>query len=139
MPGDQLGHLKHADLFLAVEDGLQIIGGIDEGPLFGILQPVLADVNPKLFRQLGSRKGFVTNHCVAGVSSGVTGFMNAGLGVRFVFLGVLGMSLIARFIRGRQSLKDSVSFKYGQYDGNAVSGGPFIVLRVRVPLATPLL
>ena len=62
MPGDQLGHLKHADLLLAVEHGLQIFVGIDEGPLFCILQPVLADVGPKLFRQLGPWKGFVANN-----------------------------------------------------------------------------
>jgi hypothetical protein len=43
MPGDQFGHLKHADLLLAIEHGLQILVGIDEGPLFRILQPVLAN------------------------------------------------------------------------------------------------
>ena len=62
MPGDQLGHLKHADLLLAVEHGFQIFVGIDEGPLFCILQPILADVGPKLFRQLGPWKGFVANN-----------------------------------------------------------------------------
>ena len=37
MPGHQLGHFKHADLLLAVEHGLQILVGIDQGLLFGVL------------------------------------------------------------------------------------------------------
>jgi hypothetical protein len=37
MPGNQLGYLKHADLLLAVEDGLQIVVRIDERLLLGIL------------------------------------------------------------------------------------------------------
>ena len=39
MPGDQLGHLEHADLLLAVEDGFQVLISINEGLLLGVLQP----------------------------------------------------------------------------------------------------
>ncbi len=62
MAGDQLGHFEHADLLLTVEHGLQIFVGIDEGPLFCILQPILADVGPKFFRQLRPWKRFVTDN-----------------------------------------------------------------------------
>jgi hypothetical protein len=37
MTGNQFGHFKHADLLLAVEHGLQILVGIDQGLLFGVL------------------------------------------------------------------------------------------------------
>jgi hypothetical protein len=57
MPGNQPGHLKHADLLFAVEHGLQILIGIDEVPLFGVLQPVLADCRPKAFSSTRSREG----------------------------------------------------------------------------------
>ena len=59
MPGNQFGHLKHADLLLAVEDGLQIRVSIDEGPLLFILQPVRANVGPELFGQLSSGMSLV--------------------------------------------------------------------------------
>src|ERR1039458_9765917 len=62
MPGDQLRHLKHADLLLAVEHGFQRLVSIDEGLLFCILQPTLADISPKLFRQLRPWKRFVANN-----------------------------------------------------------------------------
>jgi hypothetical protein len=62
MPRDQLGHLKHADLLLAVEHGLQVLIGVDERFLLRILQAVLADVSPKLFRQLGPWKRFVADN-----------------------------------------------------------------------------
>ena len=62
MPGDQLGHLEHADLLLAVEHRFQVLVGVDQGPLFGVLQTVLADVGPELFRQLGPGKGFLTDN-----------------------------------------------------------------------------
>jgi hypothetical protein len=52
MPGNQLGHLKHADLLLAVEHGLQILVGIDEGgrffSLFFLNQPGYCGKLPKL-------------------------------------------------------------------------------------------
>jgi len=48
MPGDQFGHLKHADLLLAVEHGLESFVGIDERPFLGILKFVLLDVVPEL-------------------------------------------------------------------------------------------
>ena len=67
MPGYELGHLEHADLLLAVEDRLQIVVGIDERLLLGILQPVLFDVGPKFFRQLSPGKGLVADHFSQGL------------------------------------------------------------------------
>ena len=62
MPGNQLGHLEHANLFLAIEHRFQVLVGIDEGFLFGVLQPVLADVGPELFRQFGPGQRFAADH-----------------------------------------------------------------------------
>src|ERR1035441_10062383 len=67
MPGDQLGHLKHADLLLAVEHGFQRLVSIDEGLLFCILHPILADISPKPFRQLRPWKVFWTGCLSAAV------------------------------------------------------------------------
>jgi len=60
--GDELRHLEHADLLLAVEHGLQSVVGIDLGPLLRILQSVFANVNPKLFGQFGTRQRFFADH-----------------------------------------------------------------------------
>ena len=62
MAGNQLCHLEHADLLLAVEDGFQGLVGIDEGLLFGVLQLVLFDVGPELFGQLCAREGLVADN-----------------------------------------------------------------------------
>jgi len=62
MPGDQFGHLEHADLLLAVEDGFEALISIDEGLLFRVLQAVLLDIDPELFGQLGPWKGFITDN-----------------------------------------------------------------------------
>ena len=56
--GDQLGHLEHADLLLAAEDGFEVVVGIDLGLLL-VLQAVLLDVGPELLGQLGAGKGLV--------------------------------------------------------------------------------
>ena len=48
--GNQLGHLEHADLLLAFEHRCQRLVSIDLGPHLFILQPILADVGPELFR-----------------------------------------------------------------------------------------
>jgi hypothetical protein len=37
MPGDQVGHLEHADLLLAVKNGFQVFIGIDEDFLLSVL------------------------------------------------------------------------------------------------------
>ena len=54
MSGDQFGHLEHADLALAVEDGPERIVRIDHNPFFLILATVLLDVVPKLLGKLGT-------------------------------------------------------------------------------------
>ena len=48
MPGDQLGHFKHAYLLLAIEDGLQCGIRVDEGLFLVVLEFVLLDVFPEL-------------------------------------------------------------------------------------------
>jgi len=58
MSGNQLGHLKHADLLFAVENCLQCVVRIDEGFLLGVLKLVLLDVFPKLLGKLSTRKRF---------------------------------------------------------------------------------
>jgi hypothetical protein len=62
MPGDQLGHLEHADLLFTVEDRLQGVIGVDKGSLLFVLQPVLANVSPKLFGQFRARERTVANN-----------------------------------------------------------------------------
>ena len=54
MARDELRHLEHADLTLAVEYRAERIVGIDLGSLFLVLKAVLFDVVPKLFRELGA-------------------------------------------------------------------------------------
>src|SRR5271157_6269017 len=62
MPGDQFGHLEHADLLLAIEDGLQGLVAIDESLLLLVLQPVLANISPKFFGQFRARDRTVANN-----------------------------------------------------------------------------
>ena len=50
MARDQFGHLEHADLALAVENGFELVVRIDLGPFLFVLQTVLLNVVPKLFR-----------------------------------------------------------------------------------------
>jgi len=54
---DRLGHLKHVQLF-AAENGLQLVIGEDFTFILRILQFVLFDVRPNLFRDLTARKRF---------------------------------------------------------------------------------
>ena len=46
--GDELRHLKHADLLLAAEDRFERVVRVDHRPLLGILKIVLFDVVPEL-------------------------------------------------------------------------------------------
>ena len=54
MPRDELGHLEHADLALAIEHWLERIVRINHGPFFLILATVLLDVVPELLGKLGT-------------------------------------------------------------------------------------
>ena len=47
--GDELGHLEHGDRFLAVEYRLELFVGVDLGPDFFVLEPVLFNVSPDFF------------------------------------------------------------------------------------------
>src|SRR4051794_3479806 len=56
MAGDQLGHFEHADLIAPVEDGPELVVGIDTLLIFSVLQLVLLDVTPNAFGDLRSRE-----------------------------------------------------------------------------------
>ena len=49
VPGDQLGHLEHADLAFAVEYGAKRIVSVDLSSFLFVLQPVLLDIVPQFF------------------------------------------------------------------------------------------
>ena len=51
---DELGHLEHADLTLAVEYRSERFIGINHGSLFSVLKAVPLNVVPKLFGELGT-------------------------------------------------------------------------------------
>ena len=57
MARDELGHLEHADLALAVEHWLERIVSIDLRSLFLVLQSVLLDVVPKFFGEFRPWEG----------------------------------------------------------------------------------
>ena len=61
VPGDEFGHLEHADLALAVKDWFERIVRIDHGPLFLVLASILLDVIPELLGELRARKRFGPN------------------------------------------------------------------------------
>jgi hypothetical protein len=54
MSRDELRHLEHAHLALAVEYRSKRVVGIDLSSLFLVLKTVLLDVVPKLFGELGT-------------------------------------------------------------------------------------
>ena len=56
MSRDELCHLEHAHLALAVEYRPERVVGVDLSSLLLVLQAVLLDVIPKLFRELGTRQ-----------------------------------------------------------------------------------
>ena len=49
VPGDQLGHLEHADLAFAIEYGAKRIVSVDLSSFLFVLQPVLLNVVPQFF------------------------------------------------------------------------------------------
>jgi len=97
MSGYQLGHLKHADLLLAIEYGFESFVGVDEGALFGVLQLVFLDVVPELFGELGAGEGFGTNHCRQ-FGVGLDGFQKCS--VCFSFYGFFGSDFCSWFFNG---------------------------------------
>jgi hypothetical protein len=79
---DELGHLEHTHLLLAVEDGLQAFVSIDQGSLLFVLQSMLANV-AQSFLVSSVRGSGVPPTTLASKSSGCTGFMKAALGFLF--------------------------------------------------------
>ena len=79
---DELGHLEHRHLLLAAEHRAQLLVGVDEAPIDGVLQLVLLDVVPDLLGDIGAghrhRADNGGEH-----ADGVIGFMNAAFGLRF--------------------------------------------------------
>ena len=59
---DQLGHLEHAHLRLAVEHCLELVVGVDLRLLGRVLKLVLADVFPEFLGQFGARQGLGADH-----------------------------------------------------------------------------
>src|SRR6266446_6839876 len=51
---DELGHLEHAHLALAIKYRPKVIVRVDHGSFLFVLTTVLLDVVPKLFRKLGT-------------------------------------------------------------------------------------
>ncbi len=54
MSRDELCHLEHTHLALAVEYGPERVVGVDLSSLGPVLKTVLLDVVPELFRELGT-------------------------------------------------------------------------------------
>jgi hypothetical protein len=52
---DELGHLEHADLALAIENRSERVVGVDLSPFGFVLKAVFLDVVPKLLGQFGTR------------------------------------------------------------------------------------
>ena len=53
---NELGHLKHGDLFLSAEDGLERVIRVDLSPFLGVLKPMLLDIVPELLAHLAARQ-----------------------------------------------------------------------------------
>ena len=56
MTRDELGHLEHAHLALAIEDRAQVFIGVDLCALLFVLQTVLFDIIPELLREFRARE-----------------------------------------------------------------------------------
>src|SRR5580658_6562925 len=104
MPGHQLGHLEHADLLLAVEDGLQILVSVDKGPLLCILKSVLADVAPEFFGQLGPGERFIADNLGQFLVRGDR-FHEGGVGGAFCFFSCFRHGLLVPLRRGEGNIK----------------------------------
>ncbi len=59
---DQLGHIKHRHLLLSTEHSLEVVIGVDHTTFFGILQIMLLDIRPQLFRNFCAWGWLVTNN-----------------------------------------------------------------------------
>ena len=90
MTRDELRHLEHANLALAVEDRPHGGVRVDLRPFLFVLQAVLLDVVPELLESLRRGSGFEPT-MAASLSSGCTGFIKAAFGLRFE--GVLAVVL----------------------------------------------
>jgi hypothetical protein len=62
MSRDELRHLEHADLALAIEYRPERVVGVDLGSLFFVLKAVFLNVVPKLLGELGTRDRSRTNN-----------------------------------------------------------------------------
>ena len=62
MTRDELGHLEHAHLALAVKYRPERVVGVDLRSHFFILKTVLLDVVPELLGELGTWNRFRTNN-----------------------------------------------------------------------------
>jgi hypothetical protein len=87
---DELGHLEHADLGLAAEDGLEGGIGVDHLPVLLVLETVLLDVVPELLGELRAGQRLGADDGGEG-ASGVTGAMNLALGLRAGFLAIVSL------------------------------------------------
>src|SRR4051812_13803156 len=56
---DELGHLEHRHLGLAIEDLLQVGIGVDVALVLLVLEAVLLDVDPQLLGDFGARHALV--------------------------------------------------------------------------------
>jgi len=54
VPGDELGHLEHRDLILAVEEGAELVVCLDIALILRVLEIVLLNVYPELLNDLGA-------------------------------------------------------------------------------------
>jgi len=61
MTGDEFGELEHRDRALSVEDGLQLVVGVDLGSDLGVPKVVLLDVVAKLLGQVSPGQRFGSN------------------------------------------------------------------------------
>ena len=82
MSRDELCHLEHADLALAVEDRSERIVGVDLGSLYLVLQTIFLDVVPELLGELGTWQRFRTNDS-GELVVGLNGSHEGGIGLAF--------------------------------------------------------
>ena len=88
---DEFGHLEHAHLALAIKYRPERVVGVDHDSFLFVLQTALLDVCPKLFCKLLACESGVEPTTAESLSSGCTGFMKAGFGLRLEVFLVFGM------------------------------------------------